>query len=346
MAAAALTAQAVADLVGGRLLGDGGVLLDAVASLDRAGPNSITFATGSRYRAALASTRADAVLLTEELADVAGGCRARIVVRDPARAMAAVTAALFPPVVVRSTIDPTARLGPGVSLGEGVVVGPWAVLGAGVQLGARTVVGAGVVLEDGVQVGEDCALDAHVVCYAGTLLGNRVKVKAGAVIGGIGFGFHSDRDGHERIPHAGGCRIEDDVEIGANCTIDRGSVDDTVVGAGCKLDNQVHVGHNVRMGRHCLLMGGVMIGGSTRLGHGVIVGGRAGITNQREIGDGARIGAMSPVSQDVPPGGSVSGFVARSHREILRAQAAVARLPRIIDDLERLVEARERDRDA
>jgi UDP-3-O-[3-hydroxymyristoyl] glucosamine N-acyltransferase len=176
--------------------------------------------------------------------------------------------------LTQPNIDPTARLGPGVTLAADVVIGPWAVLGAGASLGARTCLGPGVVLGDGVSLGADCNLGAHVVCEAGTSIGDRVCIKAGSVVGGTGFVFLSDATGHRRVPHVGRCVVEDDVEIGANCTIDRGSVDDTVLGAGSKLDNQVHIGHNVRVGRHCLLMGGVMIGGSTRLGNGVIIGGR------------------------------------------------------------------------
>jgi UDP-3-O-[3-hydroxymyristoyl] glucosamine N-acyltransferase len=341
--AAVLTAQAIADLVGGRLLGDGDILLSAVAPLDRAGPRSITFATSPRYRAALAATGADAVLITEELIPLAPTRPARIVVPDPAQAMARVTAVLFPTPNPRPSIDSTARLGPGVLLGEDVAIGPWAVLGPGVSVGARSCLGAGVVLEAGVTVGADCELGAHVVCYTGTTLGDRVCVKAGAILGGTGFGFLSDADGHHRIPHAGGCVIEDDVEIGANCTIDRGSVGDTVVGAGSKVDNLVHIAHNVRLGRGCLMMGGAMIAGSARLGDGVIVAGRAAIGDHRVIGDGARIGGMSGVSQDVPAGGAVSSFVARNHRDILRQQAAVARLPRIIGALERLVDGQPAD---
>jgi UDP-3-O-[3-hydroxymyristoyl] glucosamine N-acyltransferase len=341
--AAALTAQAVADLVGGRLLGDGGLLLSAVAPLDRAGPHSISFATSARYQAALAATAADAVLITEALVPLAPSRAARIVVRDPAEAMATVTAVLFPARAPSAAIDPTARLGIGVQLGEGVAIGPWVVIGARVCIGDRTSLGPGVVLEDGVTVGADCALAAHVVCQAGTTLGDRVRVKPGAVLGGEGFGFLSDARGHRRIPHAGRCVVEDDVEIGANCTIDRGSVGDTVVGAGSKIDNLVHLGHNVRIGRACLLMGGSMMAGSARLGDGVLVGGRAAIGDHRVIGDGARIGGMAGVSQDVPAGGAVSSFVARNHRDILRAQAALSRLPRIIDELERLVDGRRPD---
>ena len=172
---------------------------------------------------------------------------------------------------------------------------------------------------------------------AGTRLGSRVVVKAGAVIGGDGFGFVSGPHGHTRIPHIGGCVLEDDVEIGANCTIDRGSLDDTVIGQGTKLDNQVHVGHNVRIGRRCLVMGKVGIGGSTRIGDGVVVAGHSTLVDHVTVGDRARIGARSFVIGDVPAGSDVSGQPARPHRETLRAQAALRRLEPLVRDLERIV---------
>jgi UDP-3-O-[3-hydroxymyristoyl] glucosamine N-acyltransferase len=197
-----------------------------------------------------------------------------------------------------------------------------------------------VVLEDDVVLGDDCRLGAHVVCGRRARLGNRVSVKAGAVLGGTGFGFHSSVDGHQRIPHVGGLVIGDDVEIGSLTTVDCGSIDDTVVERGTKIDNLVHVGHNVRIGEHCILAGGVMVGGSARLGRFVIVGGSAGIGDHVVIGDGARIGAGTGVFREVPPGATMSGYVARNHRETLRMQAAQMRLPAIIADLEKIVAER------
>ena len=162
-------------------------------------------------------------------------------------------------------------------------------------------------------------------------------LKAGAVIGGDGFGYLSDASGHHRIPHAGICVIEDDVEIGSNSTVDRGSVDDTVIGRGTKLDNLVHVGHNVRIGERCLLMAGVGVAGSTRLGNDVILAGHVGVTDHLTIADGARIAAKSAVFGDIPAGASFSGHPARPHRQFLRAQAALYRLAPLIADLEKLV---------
>jgi UDP-3-O-[3-hydroxymyristoyl] glucosamine N-acyltransferase len=187
-------------------------------------------------------------------------------------------------------------------------------------------------------VGDDTVIGPGVVCYAGTRLGSRVVLKAGAVIGGDGFGYLWDGKRHARIPHVGGCILEDDVEVGSNTCIDRGSIDDTIVGQGTKLDNLVQVGHNVRIGQRCLIMAGVGIAGSTRIGNDVILAGHVGVTDHLVIGDRARIAAKSAIFGDVPPGASFSGHPARPHRQFLRAQAAMYRLAPIVDELERLSE--------
>ena len=338
-----LTAQAVADFVGGRLLGDGGVRLTGVGSIDRAGPGTLTLAVSSRYAAALETSRAAAVLLPPSLERSPCGPAARIVVGDPYGAMARVIPRLFPPPVRSSGIDPTARIGPDCKLGADVAIGPFVVLGRGVQLGDRCRLAEGVSLGDGVIVGEDGRIDARVVCYAGARIGRRVTLKAGAVIGGDGFGYLSRGSGHERIPHIGGCIIGDDVEIGSNSCVDRGSLDDTVIGRGTKLDNLVHVGHNVRIGERCLLMAGVGVAGSTRLGDDVILAGHVGVTDHLTIGDRVQVAAKSAVIGNVPAGSIYSGHPARPNRQVLRAQAALYRLAPIVGDLESLVAERRRD---
>ncbi|MGH7510431.1 MAG: UDP-3-O-(3-hydroxymyristoyl)glucosamine N-acyltransferase [Gemmatimonadales bacterium] len=337
MTAGSLTAQAVADLVGGRLLGDGGVSISAVRPLDRAGPDALSFAVSSRYAAELDGSRAGAVLVTEELARLAGGPGTRIVVADPYAALVRVLHTLYPPPAAAAGVDPTARIGAGAVLGPEVSIGPYVVLGRNVSLGARCRLAEGASLGDGVVVGDDAIIGPRVVCHAGSRLGSRVVLKAGAVIGGDGFGYLSDGRGHTRIPHIGGCILEDEVEVGSNTCIDRGSIDDTVVGRGTKLDNLVQVGHNVRIGQRCLIMAGVGIAGSTRVGNDVILAGHVGVTDHLVIGDRARIAAKSAVFGDVPPGASMSGHPARAHRQFLRAQAAMYRLAPIVDELERLV---------
>ena len=339
MTAGSLTAQAVADLVGGRLLGDGAVRIRTVRPLDRAGPDSLSFAISGRYAAQLDGCRAGAVLVPEALAGGAGA-PTRIVVPDPYGALVRVLGALYPVEPAVAGVDQSARVGIGTVLGADVFIGPFVVLGQDVRIGARCRLAQGASLGDGVVVGDDTIIGPGVVCYAGSRIGSRVVLKAGAVVGGDGFGYLSDGKGHTRIPHVGGCILEDEVEVGSNTCIDRGSIDDTVIGRGTKLDNLVQVGHNVRVGERCLIMAGVGIAGSTRVGNDVILAGHVGVTDHLVIGDRARIAAKSAIFGDVPAGTSFSGHPARPHRQFLRAQAALYRLAPIVDDLERLVPER------
>ncbi|HEX2220747.1 MAG TPA: UDP-3-O-(3-hydroxymyristoyl)glucosamine N-acyltransferase, partial [Gemmatimonadales bacterium] len=268
---------------------------------------------------------------------------ARVVVADPYAAMVRVIRRLFPPAERPPAIDPTARIGAGTELGADVSLGPFVVLGRGVRLGDRCRLAEGVVIGDGVVVGEDTRMDARVVCYPGATIGRRVVLKAGAVIGGDGFGYLSRGGSHERIPHVGGCLIGDEVEIGSNSTVDRGSLDDTVIGRGTKLDNLVHVGHNVRIGERCLLMAGVGVAGSTRLGDDVVLAGHVGVTDHLSIGDRVQVAAKSAVIGNVPADSVLSGNPARPNRQVLRAQAALYRLAPIVGELEQMVGERKRD---
>ena len=185
--------------------------------------------------------------------------------------------------------------------------------------------------------------DPHVVCYSGTVIGNRVILHAGARLGSDGFGYVPGRGGElpRKVPQIGRCIIGDDVEIGANTTIDRGSVDDTVIGAGTKIDNLVQIGHNCRIGARCLIAGQAGIAGSTHVEDDVFLAGQAGLADHVTIGRGARVTVQGGVIGDIPPGATVSGYPARSHREFLRAQGALYRLAQIVDDLEALVRRKE-----
>jgi len=340
---AGLTAQAVADLVGGRLLGDGTVVVRAIRALDSAGPEAISLAVSAKYAEQLRDCRAGAVLVSDELADTPAGPRTRIVVSDPYAALTRVIGIMFPPAVSPPGVDATARIGPGVVLGRDVSIGPFVVLGHRVRLGDRCALAEGVSLSDDVSVGEDTVIGPRAVLYRDTRVGARVVIKAGAVIGGPGFGYLSDAQGHHRIPHVGTCIIEDEVEIGSNTCIDRGSLSDTVIGRGTKLDNLVHVAHNVQLGQRCLAMAGVGIAGSTRIGDDVILAGHVGVTDHLVIGDGVRLAAKSAVFGNVPTRATFSGHPARPHFQYLRAQAALYRLAPIITDLERLVHQSKRD---
>jgi UDP-3-O-[3-hydroxymyristoyl] glucosamine N-acyltransferase len=333
-----LTAQAVADLVGGRLRGDGATPLSSVGPLDRAGPETLSFLVSPKFLPYFRSSSAGAVLITEALADEAAGPATRIIVRDPHQALLKAVPALQPRSAAVAGIDPTARLGEGVALGEAVSIGVGAIVGRRVRLGARTRVGPGAVIEDDVVIGDDCLIGVRVVCHSGTRIGDRVILKAGAVIGGEGFGYASTADGHMRIQHVGSCILEDEVEIGSNTCVDRGSVDDTVIGRGTKIDNLVQIAHNVRIGAHCLIMAGSGIAGSVRIGAGVVVAGAVGIANGVQIGAGARIAAKSGVFGDIPGGETWGGYPARPHRTFLRAQAALHRLAPLASALESLID--------
>jgi UDP-3-O-[3-hydroxymyristoyl] glucosamine N-acyltransferase len=248
--------------------------------------------------------------------------------------------ALYPATPPEIGVDPTARIGTGTQLGDDISIAAHVVLGRNARLGARCQVGHGASIGDGVAIGDDVTIGPGVVCYGGSRIGNRVVIKAGAVIGGEGFGYLWDGKKHTRIPHVGRCILEDEVEVGSNTCVDRGSIDDTVIGRGTKLDNLVQVGHNVRIGERCLIMAGVGIAGSTRIGNDVILAGHVGVTDHLVIGDRARIAAKSAIFGDVPAGTSFSGHPARPHRQFLRAQAAMYRLAPIVDELERLVPER------
>jgi UDP-3-O-[3-hydroxymyristoyl] glucosamine N-acyltransferase len=332
-----LSAADVAALVGGALVGDGAVRLEAVAPLDRAGPADLTFLAAGRYLPYFHASRAGAVLLTEEHRSTQPGPATRIVVDDPHRAMLAAVRALYQPRPRSPAVHATAVIGAGARLGEGVALGPHATIGAGARLGDRVDVMAGAVVGDGVVVGDDTTLWPNVVCYPGTVIGSRVILHAGVVLGSDGFGYVPGRGGLEKIPHVGRCVIGDDVEIGANTTIDRGSVDDTVVGPGTKIDNLVQIGHNCRIGARCVIMAQVGIAGSTRLEDEVVLAGQVGLAGHFTVGRGARIAAQSGVTGDVPAGATWFGYPARGSREAMRAIVAGYRLAKIVDDLEELV---------
>lgn len=332
-----LTAAAIAQLTGGQLHGDADARIDSVAPLDRAREGQLAFCGSPRYAPLLASTRASIVLVAPDVADARTPARARVVVERPQDSLVGLLPKLYRAPARRPGIHPSAVVGRGAVLGADVTIGPFVHVGDGAVLGDRVTVDAGVVIGSGVRVSDDAHLFPGVVVYAGSELGRRVAVHSGAVIGSDGFGYVWRDGGHWKIPHVGRCIIEDDVEIGAGTTIDRGSIDDTVIGAGTKIDNLVMIAHNVRVGRLCLIAAQAGISGSTRIEDGVVIGGQAGFQGHHTIGKGARVGAQSGVFGDIPPGETWSGYPARPHRESLKAQAALFRLSRMMKRVERML---------
>ena len=336
--ASTITAAAIADLVAGALEGDGQAIVSGVAPLDRAEPFHLSILATAKYAPLLAASRAGVVLIDPQFRGAAGTPRARIVVARPLEKLLAVLPKLYPEEKTAPGIAASARIGTNVRLGERVSIGDNVVLGGRAQLGDDVVIGDNCVVGEGARIGDGSRLKPGVTIYAGSILGARVLVHSGARIGCDGFGYVSKEGAHNKIPHVGGCTVGDDVEIGANTTIDRGSIDDTVIGKGTKIDNLVHIAHNVRIGERCLLMAQVGIAGSAVIGNDCIIAGQAGLGGHITIGAGARIGAQAGVFGDVPAGEAWSGYPARPHRESLRASGALFKLAGMMRRLEKLLE--------
>jgi len=333
---AGLTLARAAELVGGRAEGDTTVTVRVVAPLDEAGPGQMGFLGQRRYGRFVESSSAGSFLVATELEALLPEGAPRVVVDDPYPALRVLLMYLHPERPGAADVHRTAVLGRGVRLGAGVRVGPYAVLEDGVSVGAGTRIGAHCVLGEGTAVGEGSVLHPHVVTYADTVIGSGVTLHSGARIGSDGFGYTLVDGEHLKMPQVGRAVIEDGVEIGANTTVDRGSLGDTVVGRGSKIDNLVQVAHNVRIGARSLLAALVGIAGSTRIGSGVWIGGRASAINHLKIGDGAQIAFGSTVMRDVPAGETVSGSPSRPHREQMRRQALVGRLEKLLERVRRL----------
>lgn len=334
-----LSLAEIARRVAGTLSGDGERVVCGVAPLESAGPADLSFVAGPRYLPYLQRTRAAAVLIPEALAGTVADGPAHIRVADAHAALARILPLLYPEEEPEAGVHPTAFIAAEVELAEGVSIGPYAVIGRGARIGARTRIGAHTVVGERCSVGAECVLHAQVTLYPGVELGRRCIVHSGARLGTDGFGFVFSEGEHRKIPQIGGCRIGDDVEIGANSTIDRGSVGDTVVGSGTKIDNLVHLGHNVRVGRQVIIVAQTGVSGSTTIGDGAVLGGQAGIGGHLSIGPRARIGAQAGVMGNVGAGETVSGYPARPHREAMRAYAALFRLPDLLRRLREIERA-------
>ena len=303
----------------------GGREMRDVAPLDVAGPDEVSFLDNPRYVSAFRASRAGACLVESGRVDAAPEGMALLVTAKPYHAYARVAQAFYPepaPDGARASsavIDPTARIGADSTVAPGAVIDARAEIGRGCTIGAGAYVGPGVVIGDFSHVAPGAS-----VRYA--VIGARVRIFAGARLGEDGFGFAPDPAGHVKVPQLGRVIVGDDVEIGANATIDRGAGPDTVIGPGCRIDNLVQIGHNVRLGRGCVIVAQAGISGSTVLEDFVVVGGQGGLTGHLRIGAGARIAAQAGVMRDVAPGETVGGSPAVAQRQWLRQVAALARL--------------------
>jgi len=308
----------IVSFVSGRYGGPADVMIEGVLPLSEASDRHISFLSNPKYAPQVESTRAAAVLVAP---DLAGDDPRWIRVADPYIAMARVVARFFARRPAPQGISPQASIAPSAKLGANVAVGAFTAIGEDVVIGEGVVIYPNVTIEPGSVIGDRTIIYPQVSIYYGSRIGRRCILHSGVVIGSDGYGFATDENGvHHKIPQVGIVRIEDDVEIGAGTTVDRAALGETVIGEGTKIDNLVQIGHNVRIGKRCLLVAQVGIAGSTELGDSVQVGGQSGFAGHLKIGDRARVYSKSAVFDDVPEGVWVRGIPAVSQREYVRQQ--------------------------
>ena len=323
----------LAALLDGELRGPPDLVIEGLAPIDRATSREITFIAQKRYARLAAESRAGAFIVAPNLADLD---RPLIIVVHPYLAYARVAATFAPPLKRWPGISDQACLGRELQLGRDVSIAPLVFIGARVRLGDGVTIMPGCFLGDGVQVGAGTLLYPNVTVLERCRLGERCTIHSGTVIGADGFGFVPTPAGNEKIPQLGIVVIEDEVEIGANCAIDRGALGETRIGRGVKIDNLVHLAHNVTVGEHSLLVAQAGVSGSTRLGRRVILAGQAGLVGHIELGDGVRVGAQSGVTRSVPAGQDVSGSPAFPQKEWLKSMVLLPQLPDLYQRLKRL----------
>jgi UDP-3-O-[3-hydroxymyristoyl] glucosamine N-acyltransferase len=312
-------------------------LITGMATLVDAGESELSFLSSDAYLHQFAATRAAAVIVQKRVKLPAVNATPVLIVEDSELAVAKVLGLLAPPVPQPPAgIDPAARVAPTATLADNVAVGPF------VSIGQRTTIGQGAILHPGVAIGDDCSIGEHCQLFPNVVirerchLGHRVIIHAGSVVGSDGFGYRWDGKQHVKVPQIGIVIIEDDVEIGSCVCIDRAKFATTRVGRGTKIDNLVQIAHNCQIGPHCIIVGQVGLAGSITLGAGVVLGGQTAVRDHITIGDGAMAAARSAIAEDVPPKVIVSGMPALPHRQTLREQAALRRLPDLVVQVRKL----------
>ncbi len=319
----------LAALVGGSVQGSKDLTVDGVATVEDAKPGQLTFVTDDKYLSLLESSRATAVLIAPGKPTHG---KAAVLHPNPLAALPVLLARFAPaaPAAPQELIDRTAWIHPTARLGAGAQVGPYAVIEAGVTVGDRAQIGPLCVVAWGSRIGKETRLAPLVAIGERTVIGDRVLIHAGTVLGADGFGFLPGQNGPEKIPQIGRVVVEDEVEIGANCTIDRATVGDTVIQRAAKLDDQVHVAHNCVIGEGTLVAGQAAFSGSVKVGRGCLIGGQAGVGDHVTLGNGVQVAGGAGVHRDTSDGEKLFGYPARPAREALKLNAAVARLPKLL----------------
>jgi UDP-3-O-[3-hydroxymyristoyl] glucosamine N-acyltransferase len=352
------TLSELAERVGGRVIGDGSVVIHKVSAIDEARPGEITFLTNPRYQKFLSQCRASAVIVAAGTAKAIHDRYALnfLEAANPYVAFAIILQLFNPAAGFNGEVSAHADIDKTAVIADGVTVFPNVFAGARVKIGKGSVLYPGVFLGDDVELGADCVLHANVVVREGCLIGDRVILHAGVVVGSDGFGYAGGGASRIKIPQTGIVVIEDDVEVGANTTIDRATLGKTVIRRGVKIDNLVQIAHNVVVGEDSVIAAQAGVAGSTRLGRNVTLAGQVGVVNHVEIGEGATIGPQSGIPKSVSPGAVLSGGIAAApHHEWLKVMTLLPQLPvlwnavrRLEKEMARLLKggAKENDRDA
>ncbi len=333
------TLAELAHLVGGRVVGNESVKIRGVAPIDEAGPGDITFLADPRYHRHLKNCRAAAVIVGPGtmLGEPTGAAPGWLVVSRPYLAFAKILQLFAPVPVYDREISPESHVDPRAVIEADVTVFPHVYVGRDARVGRGSVLYPGVFIGDEAQVGDNCVLHPHVVIRERCRVGNRVVLHAGVVIGADGFGYAGEGKDRAKIPQIGIVEIEDEVEIGANTTVDRATLGKTVIRQGTKIDNLVQIGHNVIVGEYTVIAAQAGIAGSSRIGAEVVLAGQVGVADHIEIGDRAKIGGQSGVPRSVPPGALLSGALeATPHRQWLKVMTLLPQLPKLWERVRRL----------
>jgi UDP-3-O-[3-hydroxymyristoyl] glucosamine N-acyltransferase len=335
------TLAEIAERTGGRVIGDASVRVGRIAAVGDVDATALTFATDERFFRAALDSRAAAILADATLVDPAATYAKPIVaVASPRLALATLLTLLETPRPRGPYVDPTACIDASATIGAGVYIGPQVVVGAAATIGAATVLSAGVVIGASARIGADCLLGPRAYVAGSCVLGARVVLGPGAIVGSDGFGWAFLDGALQKIPQIGIVELGDDVDIGANTCIDRAQTGVTSIGNGTKIDNLCQIGHNCRIGQHCAIAAQTGLAGTTTIGDYVQVGGQSGFSGHLVVGSQAKIAAGSAVWADVDAGAMVGGSPARPHRENLRVQASVRRLPKLYARVEALERSR------
>jgi UDP-3-O-[3-hydroxymyristoyl] glucosamine N-acyltransferase len=328
------TVTEIARLVGGKIYGDASKVITGFNGINEAGPGDLTFLSNPKYLPSLKNTKAGAVLVSP---DISSEDVTLIYVDNPSLAFAKIMSECVGKVKPSfSGVHPTAVFGKGVKLGDNVTLGPYTVIEDEVAIGDNTIVYGGCYIGRATSIGKDCLIYANVTLRESLSIGDRVAIHSGTVIGSDGFGYENVGGKHVKIPQAGTVVIEDDVEIGANVTIDRARFDKTFIGKGTKIDNLVQIAHNVIIGENSIIIAQVGISGSTEVGKGAILAGQAGVAGHLTIGEFAVVAAQAGVTKSVPPKTMVSGYPAKPHSDAQKVNACLQRLPHYVDTIRKL----------